>query len=85
VNGAGSKHVGREAGRTSSVRARYMKNTDLFDDLRKERGIEREDVLVAVGDLQMVGNFSQQILVDVETLLIHQLQPYARLPFDPRG
>jgi hypothetical protein len=77
-------YIGKAGGR-STVRSRFDADDKgvLHEDLERERNVK--GVRTVVGVLRYQGNFSEKILLDVETLLIHRVQPWGNIKRRRRG
>jgi hypothetical protein len=72
-------YIGKAGGKGSTVRKRFHADDKgvLHEDLEREHNVK--GVRTIVGDLHYDGNFSDEMLYDVETLLIHHVQPWGNI------
>jgi hypothetical protein len=72
-------YIGKAYGRTVRERWRRSAKPALWDFFEQERGLYEHSVRVGVLELEAGARMSQALVSDVESLLIHRLQPAANI------
>jgi hypothetical protein len=70
-------YIGKAVGRTVLERFNDPDKRAFCDDLVKQRNIR--GVRVIVGDVQANQNITRQLILDVESLLIHRIKPWGNI------
>lgn len=70
-------YVGKAVGRTILQRLKDTDKEVLFNDLAKERGIRSIRVIIAPVEANQ--NITKQLILDVESLLIHEIKPWGNI------
>lgn len=60
-----------------SVRERWLQKKDFWRDLEEQRGVFSHRVIVA--EIEATERLTRQLLGDIESLLIHHLQPWGNI------
>ncbi|MGA3028449.1 MAG: hypothetical protein ABSF98_27190 [Bryobacteraceae bacterium] len=70
-------YIGKAAGRTILQRLRDPDKDALFRDLAEQRNIQRVRVIVA--QFEAAQKITRQLILDVESLLIHSIKPWGNI------
>jgi hypothetical protein len=70
-------YIGKAAGRTILQRLRDPDKEALFDDLKRERGISAIRVIVA--EVEATQRVTRELILDAESLLIHEIKPWGNV------
>ena len=70
-------YIGKAVGRTILQRLKDPDKDTFYDDLARQRGIRGIRVIAA--QLEASQNITRQLILDVESLLIHKIKPWGNI------